>query len=188
MKELIKEEEELRKKVDNILYQKGLFNLLQEYGEVNITGSYILKTMHKKDIDISLYNPNLSVAKFYELGGKIAEILKPQGGFYRNTKVQFIKNRPPESLYWGFQFGEWKMDLWVIPKEHLDESIEYSDKILENMTEEKRELILEIKQKASSNYNKKYSSRELYSAVFKEEIKSVEEFKIFLKNTVGCEL
>lgn len=188
MENLLKKEENLRKEVDDILYQKGVLKLLEEYGEVHLTGSYILKTMYKKDIDISMFNPDLSVPQFYELGGRLAEILNSQGGFYRNTKVQFVKNRPSESLYWGFQFDDWKMDLWVIPKDHLEESIEYSDKIIKNMTEDKRKLILEIKNKAGSNYNKKYSSRELYSAIFNEGIKSIDEFELFLNDRVGCSI
>lgn len=186
--DLLKKEELLRKEVDQILYGKGLYDSLCKYGEVEITGSYVLKTMYKKDLDISLYNPKLSVVDFFKMGGEIAEILNPHGGFYRNTKVKFVNNRPPEAFYWGFQFADWKMDLWVVTKEHMDGSIKYAQNIINKMTEEKRRLVLEIKQKASSNYNKIYSSRELYEAIFEEDINSIEKFEKYLLSKIGCKL
>lgn len=188
MTDLLKREENLRKEVDKILYERGLYDLLGEYGEVLLTGSYILKTMYKYDLDISLYNPELTVKQFYELGGRLAEMLEPHGGFFRNTRVKFVENRPLEALYWGMQFGEWKLDLWVITKEHFNGAVEYCDNIIKQMTDEKRKLILEIKNKASSNYNRKYSSKELYAAIFKEDVKSIEEFNAFLQKKVGCDI
>lgn len=188
MSDLLKREEELRKEVDGILYEKGLYNLLENYGEVQLTGSYILKTMYKKDLDISIYNPDLSVTEFYELGGKLAELLEPHGVHYRNTRVKFVENRPLEALYWGMEFDEWKMDLWLITREHFDGALEYCGNIIKNMTDEKRKLILEIKNMASENYNRKYSSKELYAAIFKEDIKSIEEFNRYLQEKIGCEL
>ena len=188
MSELIEQELQLRKDVDELLYEKGLNKILEKYGEVYLTGSYLLKTMLKKDIDISLLNSEITIPGFFKLGGEVAAFLKCHGGHYRNTKEKSVNSRPPESLYWGFEFADWKIDLWIVPKYHLDESIEYSESIINKMDEEKRKLILEIKNVVSSNYNRKYSSKEIYDAVLEKNILSLEEFKNYLKNDKNCEL
>lgn len=186
--DLFQRQEQLHCEAKAILFERGVVSVIESYGEIDLTGSYGLKTMYKKDIDISLCNEALSYEAFFELGAKLATLLKPHGLFGRNTKVRSVENRPPDGYYWGFQFEDWKMDLWNIPRYHLDESRQYAQDILNHMTEDKRLTILEIKAAASSSYNRGYSSKEVYQAVIYEQVDSVEAFAEWLHRVKGLRM
>ncbi len=172
-------EKKVRKEADEILYSKRLIELLNQYGRAEITGSYPLKLMCKKDLDISLVNSNFKPESFFELGSKIVALLKPHSVYYRDTRVRPVKNRPTNALYFGILFNDWKIDLWVIDEEWWGESKKYTDKIIESLTEEKRLLILEIKEhyKNLPEYGKLFSSKEVYRAVLEENINSLGQFQ-----------
>jgi len=181
---LLQYERSIRKQADSILFNRGLYKILEQFGQVELTGSYSLKLMYKKDLDISLVSPNLTINNFYKMGGEISELIKPYSVYYRNTKVKQVKGRPRNALYFGFVFDDWKIDLWVVDRERAEGSIIYSNDILNKLTDEKRLLILEIKKEYFNNndYGKCFSSREVYSAVINKNIKSVNEFKEYLNN------
>ena len=46
--------EELKTEADELLYKKGVFDLLQKYGTPHVTGSYFLNLMTWRDLDIYL--------------------------------------------------------------------------------------------------------------------------------------
>jgi len=144
---LLQYESQVREQADSLLFKKGLYKILEKYGTVLLTGSYSLKLMYKKDLDISLVSPNLSVKEFYKMGGEISEIIQPHSVYYRNTKVKRISGRPDNALYFGFIFDDWKIDLWVVDKDRAEGSEIYSNNILKKLTDEKRILILEIKKR-----------------------------------------
>ena len=180
---LLQYERVIREQADTLLFKKGLYKILKKYGNVLLTGSYSLELMYKKDLDISLVSPNLTVKDFYKMGGEISELINPHSVYYRNTKVKEINGRPDNALYFGFIFDDWKIDLWVVDKERTEGSEIYSNNILNKLTDEKRILILEIKKEYldSKEYGKIFSSREVYDAVINKNIKSVKQFRDYIK-------
>ncbi|MEN8192363.1 MAG: hypothetical protein ABFS12_06070 [Bacteroidota bacterium] len=182
--DLNKYEKMIRDEADSLLYDKGLVKLLSEYGRVEFAGSYPLKMMWKKDLDISLVAPDLTPDQFFILGGKIAQLLKPHSVYYRDTRVLEVNDRPKNSLYFGIFFDDWKIDLWVIDEQWWAESEKYMRNILERLTEEKKRIILEIKKEFSNStdYGKKYTSKLIYSSVLDGRVTSVREFKNLINN------
>ena len=77
----------LRQEADGLLREKGLHSLLGQYGEVHVTGSYALKLMAWRDLDIYLVSPNMAPRRFFELGGRVAELLNPAKMNFRNERI-----------------------------------------------------------------------------------------------------
>lgn len=61
MKDILIKSSEIQNEADEILFERGLHKILQKFGEPNYVGSYELKLMLKKDLDISLINPSLTL-------------------------------------------------------------------------------------------------------------------------------
>ena len=54
----------IRKEADEIIYSKGLHNILSEFGLAFYTGSYSLHLMTWRDLDIYLETENISEKRF----------------------------------------------------------------------------------------------------------------------------
>ena len=78
----------IRAEADELLRGRGMQILLEEYGQVQLTGSYVLKLMAWRDLDICLVTDQaLPVPIFFELGGRIAESLGPHRMQFRNERI-----------------------------------------------------------------------------------------------------
>ena len=176
----------IKVEADDLLVNLDLLKILQNFGEVIITGSYSLDLMIKRDLDISLVNENMSIGKFFELGQSLNVCLNPHSMYFRSTIMKPIDNRPPNSLYWGVQTEYWKIDLWQVPKFYAEESIEYINNFKNKLTPAKREIVLTIKHTLlnNSDYGRKYSSKELYKAVLENDVKNLDEFLDFLGKAI----
>ncbi len=176
---------QIKKEAENVLYKRGLIPLVKEYGEVIITGSYTLDLMLKRDLDISVVNPELTLKEFFELGYKLTEKFNPSSVFYRDTSIKQLFGRPDNSLYWGLVFEDWKIDLWVVPEFIANNSKEYVQKIVDHLSPEKREIILMIKDKYSNdpNYRQYFSSKEIYNAVLFHNVQDIKGFTKYLGKT-----
>lgn len=182
MKNIIQYSTEIKKEADHLLYNKGLNQILKNYGLVKFTGSYELDLMVKKDLDITLLTNNISLTDFYKLGGEMSVLLNPHSMFFRNTKVKPVNNRPKEGYYWGVQFEDWKLDLWAIEESKFNGSVRYIDGIIKKLTPENKEIILDLKFVFMNDkeYGSKFSSKEVYEAVLNYGVKTKEEFYVFL--------
>lgn len=178
MKTLSEQSRNIKEEADSILLGTGLQQVLERYGTVKYVGSYELDLMMKKDIDISLINPELCLEDFHKLGMDVANLLHPHSMHYRNTRVKPVKYRPPDALYWGFAFGEWNIDLWLVSEEYYLESVAYMNGIQSLLTQQNRMQILEIKSRGIANgaYLKAFGSREIYRAVLQYGVRTYEEF------------
>lgn len=105
-------DEELRSEADQLL-AFGLRTILNDYGEVNIIGSYDLHLMVWRDLDIHLVQPALDKKKFFELGGRIAGLLKPHRMHYRD-ETEVGTEGLPRGLYWGVYLGDERAGAWNI--------------------------------------------------------------------------
>ncbi len=173
---------------DKILYRDGLHALLESYGDVYCTGSYQLNLMHKKDLDLSLVNPHLDTVDFIRLGTEVAALLNPHSMHYRNTRIKPVEDRPPESLYWGFLFRDWNIDLWLVPPGYYEESVSYLDNILSALDDELRQIILALKAESLDRgiYGRLFSSKELYRAVIQQGVRDLESLLASLSGKDGA--
>jgi len=58
----------IHKEADEIIYDKGLHDILSEFGKPFYTGSYSLHLMTWRDLDIYLEAENISEKRFFEMG------------------------------------------------------------------------------------------------------------------------
>lgn len=176
----------IRDEADRLLYEKGLYKLLKEYGQPYLSGSYELGLMTWRDLDIYLAQEAMDVGSFFRLGSALAGLLHPVKMSFRN---EFLGKSPglPEGLYWGVYLGNerkgaWKIDIWMVQQEELSRLMHYCEKLKERLTEEYREIILGIKATCWTDpaYRKHYSSTDIYQAVLEENVKSPGEFRQYL--------
>src|SRR5437762_7876552 len=105
-------DQELRNEADQLL-DSGLRTILDEYGKVHVIGSYALQLMVWRDLDIHLVQPVLDTAGFFEMGGRIAELLKPPRMHYRDETIVATEGLP-RGLYWGIYLGDERNGAWKI--------------------------------------------------------------------------
>lgn len=184
MTEYLKISESIESEADYILGQRGVRSVLDKYGTVKYAGSYYFNLMMKRDLDISLISESISDEEFFLLGNELSLLLKPHSMFYRNTRIKHIENRPAMGLYWGIQFDDWNLDIWAIPMKEYHASEIYMEKIRASLDDELRHIILKLKYEFMNDgsYGKTFGSRELYDAVLNCNVKTAEEFNLYLKS------
>ena len=105
MEPVLKLNDEIKKEADQLLYEKGLFAVLQKFGTPHITGSYELNLMTWRDLDIYLESNKISEKDFFQLGGEVSSCLQPIKMHFRNEFLAKT-NGLPLGLYWGNLFRE----------------------------------------------------------------------------------
>ena len=170
---------------DEILYRYELYDLLKKYGKPFITGSYLLKLMTWRDLDIYLKLDSMNSEKFFELGNEIMIKLDSHKMNYRN---ELLAKTPhlPKGLYWGIHtmlFDEkWKIDIWGIDSEQYKQKLTDIKDISTNINGIHRNSILSLKSQLHSHplYRKKFFSKDIYDSVIYGQIQTLEEFKVWL--------
>ncbi|MCM1134628.1 MAG: hypothetical protein NC400_03540 [Clostridium sp.] len=169
-------------KADNLMYHHGLLKLLQKYGDVSIVGSYRMGIMTWNDLDFYMDKSGLNPQNYYDLAADIMKTMVPS---CFNGEIN-IEN---ESAFLGFETkmsgDRWNIDIWWKSKSEIDDSIVYANDIVHRIEKrpELKNAVMKIKQKliARGFYGldkgkKHYHSKEIYDAVFKEEILTTEQF------------
>jgi len=183
MKKLDKTNLKLQSEADSILHEKGLLSLLEQYGTVLPTGSYVLDTMTWRDLDIYLITNEMTSKKFFQIGQERCELLNPRRMSYRN---ELMGETPglPSGYYWGIysqlHFSqEWKIDVWAIDSEQAKNFERLMEELSKGLTDEKRAYALEIKTHFwhHPDYRGKITSMDIYKSVIEDEVKSIESFK-----------
>src|SRR5690349_5135768 len=131
-----------------MLYEKGLMNILTQFGKPHISGSYSLDLMTWRDLDIYLEVETISESSHFSLGEKITTAFHPVKMSFRNELLGKTKGLP-SGLYWGVYLGNeragaWKIDIWVVNKEECDKLMKYCSDIQNKLTEDTRNNILDI--------------------------------------------
>ncbi len=110
---------------------------------------------------------------------------------YRNERITKTKELPV-GLYWGIYLGNeregaWKIDLWAVDKHECGQRIKFCNEIAAKLTSSSREIILAIKSECwqDPEYRRSYGSKDIYEAVFSEQVKNIQEFKEFLKTKMS---
>ena len=181
----------LRTEADIILYDKGLLNILQEYGLPTVSGSHALDLMTWRDLDIYLTAEALIEERFFELGGRIAAVLSPSRMQFRNERVAHTQGLPL-GLYWGVYFDlsenqSWKVDIWCIEGEECRRMLSHASSLLEKLTPANRQTILAIKSECWNHpeYRRGFSSTDIYAAVLDDHVSGLGQFREYLKSKKG---
>ena len=109
--DLVQRDQVIRKEADELLEAKGLRSLLKGYGTPHVTGSYALRLMTWRDLDIYLEQPDLSEESFFGLGSRIASCLAPIKMSFRNERINRTPNLPL-GFYWGVYLGDERKGAW----------------------------------------------------------------------------
>jgi hypothetical protein len=180
----------LRKEADELLSEKGLHRILGSYGRPHYTGSYALKLMTWRDLDIYVENDELNEPDFFELGKQVNQLLSPVKMSFRN-ETRAKTAGLPNGLYWGVYLGDerngaWKIDIWMMNNEECKKNLEYCDNLEERLTFENRETILLIKSACWQNpmYRRSFSSADIYKAVLDHGIKDLFSFQKYLTQRI----
>ena len=175
---LIRTDAGLRKEADELLVGKGLLEVMRDYGEPHVTGSYSLRLMVWRDLDLYLQSDHVSERGFFELGGRIASTLRPTRMSFRDTRVVPVEGLPP-GLYWGMYLNHrsedgWKIDIWALDSAQCDRLLAFQDSIGERISPAARLTILRIK------YRKSFSALAIYHAVLDHGVEDVGAFRKYL--------
>jgi hypothetical protein len=173
---------EIRAEADRLL-DAGLRSLLERFGEVHIIGSYVLELMTWRDLDIHVVREPLETTPFFDLGRRLAALLRPHRMHFRDETVVRTAGLP-RGLYWGVYLGDerqgaWKIDIWATSRADFEPSRRYSARLLERLTPHTRETILAIKSACwqDPDYRRGFSSADIYDAVLDHGVKTADEFR-----------
>ena len=124
-KDLIEQENQLRKEADVILYDKQIKSILANYGKVQVQGSYYLQLMTWRDLDFYVQNDEISINDCFDLAKELATVLNPFKLSYKNNVLQSVRNEP-DGIYFGLKtkiIDEfiWKLDVWILDTKQFNE-------------------------------------------------------------------
>jgi hypothetical protein len=176
---------EIRAEADRLL-ASGLRRILDNCGDVHVVGSYALRLMVWRDLDIHIVCAAFDQRRFFDLGGQIAELLSPAKMHFRN---EFVMQTPelPRGLYWGVYLGDerrgaWKIDIWASDEEGFRHATGFDERLRTVLTDDLRANILRIKSAVWNHpqYRKSFSSADIYRAVIEQKVRDVEGFFEYL--------
>jgi hypothetical protein len=180
----------IQEEADRILDQ-GLLDLLEGHGEVHLVGSYALRLMTWRDLDIHLVTEDCDIRSFFKLGSEIAALLQPHRMHFRDE----IRSRTPglpAGWYWGVYLGDeragaWKIDVWQTGRGEFEPVRRFGEAIASRLDEQSREIILAIKATCwrHPEYRRGFTSSDVYTAVLDRGVRDVGEFWEDLRKTKG---
>lgn len=183
--DLLIKEAELHAEAERLL-ASGLRTVLDSYGDVHVVGSYALRLMVWRDLDIHIVRSDFHPRGFFDLGGKLAELLKPAKMHYRD---EFVMRTPdlPRGLYWGVYLGDerkgaWKIDIWASDEKGFQAATRHDAWLRPALTDEVRKNILRVKSAVWTDprYRKSFSSLDVYRAVIERGVQDTEGFFAYL--------
>ncbi|MDD5529439.1 MAG: hypothetical protein PHX21_05350 [bacterium] len=191
MNELERLNTKLVREADRLLKDFGLLKTLSKYGTPIITGSYVLKLMTWRDLDIYIQLKKFNEHNFFELGKEIMSKLKPDRMHYRNELI--MKDIEfPMGFYWGIYTkilsqNTWKIDVWAMDSHKMKVYKKQFEDLKSKVNKENRIKILTIKNHYYKHpeYRKKFVSIDIYNAVIKDNVRTIEEFSIWLAKNKG---
>lgn len=168
-----------KKNADRILYEFGLFEKLQEFGEAHIIGSYRMDMMAWNDLDIDIENGSMSLEKLYRLSSFIMARFHP---VWYEAKEELTADGK-RVWFHGFETkatGElWNVDLWFFDRETIKNAEHYCDDIAARTDQSQKSIIVQIKKDliARGAYSfEQYRSIDVYRAVIENNVRNIDEF------------
>ena len=177
----------LHKKALEIINELRLVEVLNEFGDVHIVGSVALELMSWPDIDIVVFGQP-DYANFL----KVVNSLFHENNIYSLNLQDFRKSiypERPQGIYCGVKYLEkpetfWKIDIWFLPKSE-DKALKTVQWVKKRIDDKNRELILKIKNemRIKLKHGTKISGIDVYKAVLENGVKSLNEFRDYLKKS-----
>ncbi|MDQ2973434.1 MAG: hypothetical protein M3Q79_03050 [bacterium] len=172
----------IKQEAEELLKATYLQKLLEEYGEVNLGGSFAYNLMVDRDLDFGVAVKEITP----EIRAKIASTFTSQSWAYGINMTDRVNFEPlsnlgaPRGLYLGltipFPKERWNIDVWFTVGNDLPE-----DKIgqmISSATQNQKDTMLQIKYELMRNGKKEkgITSAEVYTAVLNEDIQTTEQF------------
>jgi hypothetical protein len=180
--DLIERADTLRLQAEYLLATTGLNHLLPAYGRVQATGSYFLDVMVHPDVD--LYVSPIPLSDVFVLGEHLAHhdlvyeivIQKPHrndlpNGFYLKARL----------LYGDWDFP-WKIDIWFLTHEDIDQRMARMWSYKQRMTPSLRQRIVQYKYSILTKQHRTpmYSGLYIYEALIDKGITAFDEVTTYL--------
>ncbi|SRR6266404_185717 len=172
----------LRAEADALLDERGLRKLLEEYAPIYITGSYTLRLMVWRDLDIVMDAPGITIPEFFDLGKRITLLLAPWKMFFTNNR-DHDGGRYPRGLYWGIRLGDvrrgaWKIDLWAFDRNESRDQVRGCEALNNRLNDENRPIILNLKSQLwdQPQYRDTITSQDIYEAVLDYGVQTLDGF------------
>ncbi len=176
--------QEIKNEADTILQESGIQNILEEYGDVEIIGSYALDVMYRPDIDMLVFAEKHNYQKAKEIAVKILNLDYFNELCFVN-KVYENSGKTPQGYYLQphKHIGErdWKFDIWLTTHGNFD----YRNDILKKRimdskdVDETKQKILLLKKHFSNGtkYDHALSGNKIYNAVLDNPDVTIDELK-----------
>ncbi|MGG3307989.1 hypothetical protein MKY48_14890 [Paenibacillus sp. FSL W8-0187] len=185
---LLLQQKALQDEASEVADELRLYELLSQAGEPVRVGSSALGLMVWRDLDMTVICSRLT----QQLIAQIASELMLHAGvrelkFINDTGVYNTDPAYPDGLYIGLKYKsqqgkEWKMDIWFVDEPERQPDLKHIVTMPEQLTQERREAILQIKSDWASRdeYGKTVRSFDIYTAVLEENIRTPEQFQAWL--------
>lgn len=189
--ELVDQARNLRNEAYSLLYEKGLLDIVQKTGPACDIGSFTLDLMTWRDLDISVQLPDENdIPGFYGIGHRIVERFKVARMTFNNPVL--LPNFPYDrGLYLGlhllYRNQNWKVDLWGYGKDDYQANLHKFGRLSNDLRGSDRLSILRIKNEVCRRpeYIHEVTSMDIYEAVAKHNINTIEEFDEWIKHRSG---
>ena len=174
--------QKIRQEAQELLKATALQELLGQFGEVDLGGSYAYNLMVDRDLDFGVAVRSITP----EVRAKIAELFASQPWAYSVNMTDRVNFEPlsnlgaPRGLFLGltipFPKERWNIDVWFIVADSLPQ--DEMAKLISKATQEQKDVILKIKFNLmqSGQKEKGITSAEIYEAVLKYSILTTEDF------------
>lgn len=187
MKYYFQKTNKLKKDAQALLNNTKIILILSKYGEVNLTGSFVYNLMTWRDIDLCLSVEKPNIGLLLKIGKEIA-VIKNISSMYFVNEYTKRKKRNPRAMSWRVKFytgkKEWKIDILVSTPNVIKKLIRADEKIIKQLTKEKRDYILRIKHELTKlkEYRQKFCAIDIYRAVLQDNISTIKEWYIWRNN------
>lgn len=180
---------ELKREADHLLFDLGVEDTLKKYGPVIYSGSYALDLMAWRDIDLYLNldddpEPIETLCKLVRDFSIRDDALRVVIQHKTHLKYPAF----PVGICLGIKLGSdwskfWKLDIWVVSNAVREQNKANLQQVLDTLTPETKELILDMKQKLMTPAGRtpSMSGYFLYQAVLHEGLRDENKIRSYLR-------
>ena len=201
MNDLLENQEKLQEEAKLVLKELKIEELLGKYGPVKFAGSFETGLLVWRDIDMEVWVSEIDKKDVAEFVKGVINVTDKRLDFLVIDNRDLRTPHHPKGFYLGMRYclnstysnwressDVWELDIWFVTKEE-SHTLGYTESVKEKLTEEKRRIILEIKNEIwkSPGYKKKIFSVDIYNGVLDAGVFDMESFREYLK-TLGKEI
>lgn len=174
--------QKLKQEADALLRETKLKELLSEFGETKLDGSYAYDLLVDHDLDFGVIVKEMTLG----IRSSIVSVFAKQNWVYSVNMTDRINFEPlsnlqaPRGLYVGltvpFSSERWNIDIWFVVANELPTD-QLAGRVFQSTAEQKA-VMLTIKYELMKMVRKQkgITSAEVYEAVLSENIKTTSEF------------